>query len=80
MSAASAAEIADNKWELDSTKPPIKGAAGYGQIALMAGLGIFFAYVVVFSLIAIVTPAQEGTLADQYKNLNAAPQGEAATP
>ena len=34
----SAAEIADNKWELDSTKPPIKSVGAIGQISLIAGL------------------------------------------
>lgn len=68
----SAAEIADNKWETESTKPPLKDVGSIGQIALIGGLALFFSYVVVMSLIGIVTPKKEGTLADQYKDLNAA--------
>lgn len=71
MSTASAAEIADNKWELESTKPPMKDAGAIGQIALIGGLALFFLYIIVFSLVAIVTPDAEGTLEDQYKNLKA---------
>ena len=69
----SAAEIADNKWEAESIKPPVKTAGSIGQIALIGGLALFFTYIVVMSLVAIVTPKKEGSLADQYKNLNAAP-------
>lgn len=74
----SAAEIADNKWEVEATKPPLKDVGGVGQIALIGSLGLFFLYVVVMSLVAIVTPKKDGGLADQYKNLNAAGEPAAA--
>jgi hypothetical protein len=67
----SAAEIADNKWELESAKAPIKDPGAIGQIGLMGGLSAFFLYVTIMSCVAIVSPAKEGTLADQYKDLNA---------
>ncbi len=74
----SVADIADNKWELESIKPPIKTPAAIGQIALIGGLGLFFLYIVIMSVVAIVTPKKSGGLADQYKNLNAAqPAAEA---
>ena len=74
----SAAEIADNKWETESTKPPVKGAGAIGQIALIGGLAMFFAYIVIMSLVAIVSPKKEGSLADQYKDLNAGAAKEEA--
>lgn len=66
----SAAEIADNKWELSSTKPPTTSAAGLAQILLIGGLGLFFVWIIVFSIIAIVTPKPEdGGLAGDFKNM-----------
>lgn len=67
----SAAEIADNKWEVQATKAPTTTPAGIAQILLMGGFAAFFGYIVVFSIIAIVTPKGDG-LAGDYKNLNAA--------
>jgi len=69
-------EIADNKWEMESAKTPIKDIGGIGQCALMAGMAIFFSYIVVMSCVGIVTPKKEGSLADQYKDLSA--EGEEA--
>lgn len=74
----SVAEIADNKWELEAIKPPVKTPAAIGQIALIGGLGLFFLYITIMSVIAIVTPKKEGGLADQYKDLNAAGAQQAA--
>ena len=65
----SAAEIADNRWEVAATKPPVTSPAGLAQIILMGGFAAFFGWIVVFSVIAIVTPKGEG-LAGEYKNLN----------
>ena len=64
-------EIADNKWETESAKPPLKDIGGLGQIALIGGLAVFFSYITVMSCVGIVTPKKEGTLADQYKDLDA---------
>ncbi|MBL4687506.1 MAG: hypothetical protein JKY37_23120 [Nannocystaceae bacterium] len=64
----SAAEIADNKWELSSTKPPIGDAAGIAQMLLMGGFGLFFVWIIVFSIIAMVTPSSGG-LADSYSKM-----------
>lgn len=72
----SAAEIADNRWELKATKPPITSPAGLAQIILMGGFAAFFAWILVFSAIAIVTPKGEG-LAGDYKNMKAGEAGEA---
>ncbi|MEM6995569.1 MAG: hypothetical protein AAF721_33975 [Myxococcota bacterium] len=66
----SAAEIADNKWELSSTKAPVGSASGIAQILLMGGFAVFFVWIIVFSIIAIVTPkAEDGGLAGQYQNM-----------
>ncbi len=73
----SAAEIADNKWELESTKPPIKTAGALAQIILMGGLISFFAIILVGSVFGIMAPKGEGSLADQYKNLTVEGTGEA---
>jgi hypothetical protein len=66
----SAAEIADNKWELQAAKPPIGTAPAIAQLVLMTGFAGFFAWIIVSSVIGIVTPKKEdGGLAGTYKNL-----------
>ena len=72
----SAAEIADNKWEVESTKPPVSTLTGLSQILLMGGFGLFFTLIIVGSLIAIVTPkSEDGGLAGQYKQMGAQGSG-----
>ena len=67
----SAAEIADNKWELSSTKPPLNTAGGILQLLLMVGFIGLFGWLIVSSVIGIVTPKTEGgSLADSYKDMN----------
>ena len=74
----SAAEIADNKWELSSTKPPVGSASGIAQILLMGGFAVFFVWIIVFSVIAIVTPkAEDAGLAGQYKGMGVEGAGAA---
>lgn len=66
----SAAEIADNKWELESTKPPLKSASGIGQIVLMGGFICLFGWLIGSSVIGILSPkAEDGGLAGSYKNM-----------
>jgi hypothetical protein len=73
----SAAEIADNPWELSSTKAPIATIGGLTQIILMTGFAIFFGWIITFSVVGIVTPKDEDAgLAGQFKNLGA--EGKAA--
>ncbi|MCH9685317.1 MAG: hypothetical protein K0V04_28030 [Deltaproteobacteria bacterium] len=67
----SASEIADNKWELKASKPPLASAGGVLQMILMGGFVILFGWLIVSSIIGIVTPkAEDGGLAGQYKNMN----------
>ena len=66
----SAAEIADNKWELQASKPPIGTFSGLTQIVLMLGFAGFFAWIVGFSAIAILTPKKEDAgLAAEYDKM-----------
>jgi hypothetical protein len=74
----SAAEIADNKWELESTKAPTATPTGLAQIVMFGGFALFFGWIIAFSVVGIVTPKPEdGGLAGQYKNMKAAGAGEA---
>ena len=75
----SAAEIADNKWELSATKPPVGTAASMAQMLLMGAFALFFVWIIVFSVIAIVTPPTEGSLADDYGKMGVDGK-EGATP
>jgi hypothetical protein len=66
----SAADIADNKWEAQAAKPPVGSINGIMQMLLMGGFMVFFVWIVIFSVIAIVTPAKEGGgLAGDFENM-----------
>lgn len=68
----SGSEIADNKWELQASKPQLATAGGITQMLLMAGFIAVFGYLIIFSIIGAVTPKKEGTtLENQYKNMKA---------
>jgi hypothetical protein len=73
----SAAEIADNKWEMESTKPPVTSLSGVSQIVLMGGFALFFGLIVVGSLVALVSPKSEG-LAGEYSKMGAGSQAAQA--
>ena len=67
----SAAEIADNKWELQATKAPVGTTTGIASILLMCGFAGFFVWIVGFSVIGIVTPKKDGGLASEYEKMKA---------
>lgn len=65
----SAAEIADNRWEVSASKPPITSPAGIGMLLVMSGFGLFFVWIMVGSVQGMIMPKSEG-LAGEYKKLN----------
>jgi hypothetical protein len=68
----SASEIADNKWELQASRPQMGTAGGIMQILLMVGFVGVFGYLIVFSIIGAVTPKKEDAgLVNKYKNMKA---------
>jgi hypothetical protein len=79
----SASDIADNKWELQSAKPPVASPGGLMQLAMMAGFCLMFGWLILYSIIGAVTPKKEDSgLANSYKNMKAdapaaAPKAEA---
>lgn len=75
----SAAEIADNRWEVSASKAPITSPAGIGMLLVMSGFGLFFVWIMIGSVQGIIMPKGEG-LAGEYKNLNAQDAGKAETP
>jgi hypothetical protein len=75
----SASEIADNKWELQASKPQMATASGIMQIILMLGFIGVFGYLIVFSIIGAVTPKNEDAgLEAQYKNMRLEGSGKKA--
>jgi hypothetical protein len=66
----SSAEIADNRWELSATKPPVTSAGGIAQIILMSLFSLIFVWIVIGAIQGLIMPKSEG-LAGEYKNLNA---------
>lgn len=52
----SVAEIQDNKWELEATKPPLKSPASIGIMIMMGGFALFF--------VAVIIGAVAGSFAD----------------
>lgn len=64
----SASEIADNKWELEASKPPVTGVSGILQILVVSFFALLFAWMMMFTFQGIFGSKRE-TLADQYGNL-----------
>jgi uncharacterized membrane protein len=73
----SASEVADNKWEASAAKPPITTIPSIAQILMMVGFALFFAWVLIFSLIGAFGPNKGGDLEERYKHMNDAPEGAA---
>jgi hypothetical protein len=73
----SRAEIADNKWEVEASKPPIFTAGGLAHVMFFVGFVAVFGYIFANSVVAIVTPKQENSLGEMYKNLK---QDDSAPP
>jgi hypothetical protein len=79
----STAEIADNKWEVEASKPPVSSFGGILQIVVVTAFSAMFAWMLLFTVQGIFGSKRE-TLADQYGHLKAeggkadAPPAEAA--
>lgn len=65
----STSEIADNKWEVEASKPPIFTAGGLAHVTFFVGFIAVFGYIFANSVIALVTPKQESSLGEMYKNI-----------
>ena len=74
----SASEIADNKWELDSTKPKIANPGAIAQIMMMGGFMLFFAYIMIFSVIGMFSEKKEGSLEEKFHHMDDAKPAAAA--
>jgi len=55
----SLAEIQDNKWEVEATKPPLKNPGSIGIIAMMAGFMLFFVAVIIGAVVGSFTDTEE---------------------
>lgn len=64
----SASEIADNKWELEASKPPVTNVGGILQIFVVAFFSLIFVWMLSFTAQGVFG-AKRQTLADQYGNL-----------
>lgn len=65
----SSTDIADNKWEMQASKPPIANIAGLGYLLMIGGVVALFGYITAMSVVAIMSPKREGgTLENQFKN------------
>lgn len=64
----STADIADNKWEVEASKPPIRTFSGILQIAVVASFAGLFVWMLSFTLAGIFGYKRE-TMADQYGRL-----------
>jgi hypothetical protein len=51
----SVAEIQDNKWELQSTKPPVTNPAAIGVIIMMTCFSLFFVAIIIGSVVGSFT-------------------------
>ncbi len=68
----SAAEIADNKWELQASKAPVTGLAAYTQMLMMLGFTVLFAWILSWVVAGAFGPKQEGSsLEKQFEKKSA---------
>ena len=58
----SAAEIADNHWEVEASKPPIRSPMAIGQIAIVGGFTLFFVLMVFTAIVGAFSAKTENTL------------------
>lgn len=61
----SMSEIADNKWEVQASKPPTSTVPAIFQILLIGSFAAVFAWILMFSVQGIFGAKRE-TLADSY--------------
>jgi hypothetical protein len=54
----SVAEIQDNKWELEATKPPVTNPGAIGIIVMMSCFALFFVAIIIGSVIGAFTETQ----------------------
>lgn len=64
----STADIADNKWELEASKPPIRTLGGVLQLVVISFFAGLFVWMLAFTFQGIFGAKRE-TLADQYGRL-----------
>lgn len=55
----SASEIADNKWELEASKPPIKSPMAIGTLIMMSAFFLFFVAVIIGAVVGSFTETKE---------------------
>jgi hypothetical protein len=51
----SLAEIQDNKWEVEATKPPVTNPGAIGIIIMMTAFSLFFVAIIIGSVIGSFT-------------------------
>ena len=66
----SASEIADNKWETEASKPQLKTAASLSQMIMMGGFMLFFAYILMFSVIGMFSENTGSDLENQFSHMD----------
>lgn len=80
----STAEIADNKWEVQSSKPPVATAGGLLQLLMFVGFTALFGYLTIMSVVGAFAPKpEENRIEKQFSTKNkgaAAPAEAPATP
>jgi hypothetical protein len=54
----SVADIQDNKWELESTRPPTRTPGAIGVIIMMTCFALFFVAIIIGSVIGSFTETQ----------------------
>lgn len=76
----STTEIADNKWELQVSKPPVATAGGLLLLLMFAGFTILFGYLTVMSVIGAFSQKPEQNRIEKQFSKPAAEKPAAATP
>ncbi len=66
----SAAEIADNKWERESAKPPVAEVGSLAQLILISVFALIFLWIFSWCVMGIFGADQE-SMSDRYGEMDA---------
>lgn len=71
----STAEIGDNKWEVQASKPPVATAAGLLQLLMIGAFALIFGWITFNSILGIVTPKKNDVSSIEKQFSKDAPAG-----
>ncbi|MEE9382726.1 MAG: hypothetical protein V3V08_04860 [Nannocystaceae bacterium] len=67
------AEIADNKWESESAKPPVKNIAAMASMLMMGVFALLFAALLIGAIVGTLSPKTGNSLEKRFQDMDSVP-------